>query len=91
MELFLDVLQCVHQKLNSIFGHNSYFFAGYSSFEWSKLNHVTNWASQCIAAKSDYNLRWSLWSVIPVYLRKMLGTRYAPVGTRFSFILGTRL
>jgi len=42
MELFLDVLQCVHQKLNSIFGHNSYFFAGYSSFEWSKLNHVTN-------------------------------------------------
>jgi len=28
--------------------------------------------------------------VISVFVRKMLGTRYGPVGTRFSLILGTR-
>jgi len=32
-------------------------------FEWLKLNHMTNRASQCIAAKIDYDLRWSLCSV----------------------------
>ena len=28
-------------------------------------------------------------AVKQVFLRKMLGTRYGPVGTRFSLILGT--
>jgi len=39
------------------------FLAGYSSFEWLKLTHVTNWASQCIAAKIDCDSRWILWNV----------------------------
>jgi len=38
-------------------------FSGYSSFEWLKLTHMTNWASQCIASKIDCDLCWSLWSV----------------------------
>jgi len=38
-------------------------FSGYSSFEWLKLTHMTNWASQYIAAKIDCDLCWSLWSV----------------------------
>jgi len=33
------------------------------SFEWSKLTDMTNWASQCIAAKIDCDLCWNLWSV----------------------------
>ena len=48
----------VHSKnlvlLLVIIDYNYNSSAGYSSFEWLKLNHMTDRASQCIAAKSDY-------------------------------------
>jgi len=63
MEIFLEVLHVYIKNLVLFLVIMVTIFAGYSSFEWLKLTHMTNWSSQCIAAKIDCDLCWSLWSV----------------------------
>jgi len=54
---------CVHQNLVLFLVIMVTIFSGYYSFEWLKLTRITNWAYQCIAAKIDCHLCWSLSSV----------------------------
>jgi len=55
MELFFEVLHVYSNSLVLLLVIIvNISFAGYSGFEWLKLKHMTNWASQCVAAKSDY-------------------------------------
>jgi len=56
MEIFLEVLHVYIKNLVLFLVIMVTIFAGYSSFEWLKLTHMTNWSSQCIAAKIDCDL-----------------------------------
>jgi len=53
MEIFLEVLHVYIKNLVLFLVIMVTIFAGYSSFEWLKLTHMTNWSSQCIEMTSS--------------------------------------
>jgi len=57
---------------------------------WKYANHVFFRRLLYIASHRLPNRVWFKIVLNRVFLRKMLGAKYVPVGTRFLFILGTR-
>jgi len=57
VELLLEVLHVYMKNLVLFLVIMVTIFAGYSTYDWLKLTDMTNWSSQCIAAKIDCDLR----------------------------------